>query len=176
MLEFLLTVVTIYWTRDFPGGTSGKEPTCQPPKCRQPAFHPWVGRPPWRRASPPAPVFLPGDPRGQRSRGGYSPWGRRVRHDWSSLSTRAHYLLSTCVISRDYWIGSVETCSFTSKTVFTFDTFLRMSVYKTVTMASLRPPVFGRCVSKSAEPFPNTELHGFTWSPGKQYLVCLCGR
>ncbi|KAI4568505.1 hypothetical protein MJT46_008303 [Ovis ammon polii x Ovis aries] len=31
-----------------------------------------------------------------------------------------------------------------SKTVFTFDTFLRMSVYKTVTMASLRPPVFGR--------------------------------
>ena len=29
----------------------------------------------------PIPVFLPGEFHGQRSRAGYSPWGRRVRHD-----------------------------------------------------------------------------------------------
>ena len=27
------------------------------------------------------PIFLPGEPHGQRSLEGYSPWGLRVRHD-----------------------------------------------------------------------------------------------
>ena len=27
------------------------------------------------------PVFMPGESHGQRSLVGYSPWGRRVRHD-----------------------------------------------------------------------------------------------
>ena len=30
---------------------------------------------PWRRKWQPAPVFLPGESRGQRSLAGYSPWG-----------------------------------------------------------------------------------------------------
>ena len=29
------------------------------------------------------PVFLPGKSHGKRSLAGYSPWGRRVRHDWA---------------------------------------------------------------------------------------------
>ena len=29
----------------------------------------------------PTPVFWPGEFHGQRSLAGYSPWGRRVRHD-----------------------------------------------------------------------------------------------
>ena len=33
------------------------------------------GRPPWRRAWPPAPGLLPGESHGQRSLAGYSPWG-----------------------------------------------------------------------------------------------------
>ena len=55
----------------FPGGASGKEPTCQ---CRRPkrrGFDPWVGKIPWRRAWQPTPVFLPGESHGQRSLVGY---------------------------------------------------------------------------------------------------------
>ena len=36
---------------------------------------PRLGRFPWKRAWQPTPVFLPGEPHGQRSRVGYSPWG-----------------------------------------------------------------------------------------------------
>ena len=41
---------------------------------------------PLERAWQPAPLFLPGESHGQRSLTGYSPWGRRVRHDWSDLA------------------------------------------------------------------------------------------
>ena len=41
----------------------------------------WVGKVPWRRAWQPTPVFLPGEPHGQKSLAGYGPWGRRVRQD-----------------------------------------------------------------------------------------------
>ena len=38
----------------------------------------------------PAPLFLLGKSRGQRSPAGYSPWGRRrVGHDWATV-THAH--------------------------------------------------------------------------------------
>ena len=36
---------------------------------------------PLRRERLPTPVFLPGEFHGQRSLGGFSPWGCRVRHD-----------------------------------------------------------------------------------------------
>ena len=36
----------------------------------------------WRRKWQPTPVLLPGKAHGRRSMVGYSPWGRRVRHDW----------------------------------------------------------------------------------------------
>ena len=57
----------------FPGGASGKEPTCQ---CRQHKRHmlnPWVRKIPWRRSWQPTPVFLPGESHGQRSLVGYNP-------------------------------------------------------------------------------------------------------
>ena len=43
----------------FPGGTSGKNPTCQcrnPKRCR---FDPWVGKIRWRRAWQSTQIFLP---------------------------------------------------------------------------------------------------------------------
>ena len=54
----------------FPGGASGKNPTCQCRRCR---FDPWVRKIPWRRIQQPTPVFLPGESHGQRSLVGYSP-------------------------------------------------------------------------------------------------------
>ena len=51
----------------FPGGTSGKEPTCQ---CRRHKKH-RVGKIPWRRKWRLTPVSLPGESHGQRSLLGY---------------------------------------------------------------------------------------------------------
>ena len=68
----------------FPGGARGTEPACQCRRCRRRGFDPWTGKIPWRRAWQPTPVFLPGESHGQRSPAGYSPEGRRVRHDWSN--------------------------------------------------------------------------------------------
>ena len=48
----------------FPGGASGKEPTCQCRRHKRRGFDPWVKKIPWRRAWQPTPVFLPGE----------SPW------------------------------------------------------------------------------------------------------
>ena len=44
----------------FPGGTSGKEPTCQFRRQKRYRFDPWIGKIPWLRAWQPTPVFLPG--------------------------------------------------------------------------------------------------------------------
>ena len=64
----------------FPGGASGKEPTCQCRSLRRHEFDPWIRKSPWRRKWQPTPVFLPGGSHGQRSLAGYSPRGRRVGH------------------------------------------------------------------------------------------------
>ena len=61
----------------FPGGARGKEATCQCRRHKRHRFSPWVGKIPWRRAQRPTPVFLPGEPHGQRSLAGYSLWGCR---------------------------------------------------------------------------------------------------
>ena len=45
---------------------------------------PWVRKIPWRRECLPTPVFLSGESHGQRSLVGYSPWDRRVGHDWAT--------------------------------------------------------------------------------------------
>ena len=52
-----------------------KESTCQ---CRRCGFDLRVGKIPWRRKWQPTPAFRPGEPHGQRSLAGCSPWGRRV--------------------------------------------------------------------------------------------------
>ena len=72
-----------YLLRDTaPGGTSGKESACQCRRHKRYSFDPWVGKIPWSRKWPPTPVFLPGKSHGQSSLVGYSPQGRRVRHNW----------------------------------------------------------------------------------------------
>ena len=72
----------------FPGGASGKEPTCQCRTHKRLGLDPWVGKIPWRRARQPTLVFLPGESHGQRSLVGYSPYGRKEssRHTQRSCS------------------------------------------------------------------------------------------
>ena len=61
----------------FSGGTSGKEPSYQCRRYEKRRFDPWVKKIPWRRKWQPTPVFLSGEPHGQRIMVGYSPWGRK---------------------------------------------------------------------------------------------------
>ena len=62
---------------DIPGGTSGKEPSCQCRRHKRRGFDPWVGKILWRRAWQPTPVFLLGESHRQRSLVGYCPWGHK---------------------------------------------------------------------------------------------------
>ena len=55
----------------------GKEPACQCRRHKRRGFDPWVGKIPRRRVWQPTPVFLPGQPHGQRSLVRYSPWGHK---------------------------------------------------------------------------------------------------
>ena len=79
----------------FPGGATGKEPSCQCWRCRRHGFDPWVGKIPWRRAWQPIPVFPPGESHGQRSLVGYSPWGRKESDTTEQLSTHTLRILGT---------------------------------------------------------------------------------
>ena len=54
---------------------SGEESAHQCKRCKRLGSHPWVGKIPWERKWQPTPAFLPGQPHGQRSLTGYSPWG-----------------------------------------------------------------------------------------------------
>ena len=80
--------------RGFPGGTSGKEPTCQSRRHKKHGFDPWVGKIPWRKAWQPTPEFLPGESLWTEEPGGLQSIGsHRVGHDWSGL-TCTHVLLN----------------------------------------------------------------------------------
>ena len=70
-----------------PGGTSGKEGSCQCRTWKRLRFSPWVGKIPWRRVWQPTLVFLPGESHGQRSLLGYSAWGHK---EWDM--TQKHHL------------------------------------------------------------------------------------
>ena len=78
-------------TKGFPGGDSGKESACQCRRCKRLGFDPWIGKIPWRRKDEnPLQYSCLKNSMDKRSLVGYSPWGRRVRHDRASACTHAH--------------------------------------------------------------------------------------
>ena len=85
----------------FPGGSSGKESTCWCRRCRRLRLYPWTRKIPWSRKWQPAPVFLPGRFRGQRSLTGYSPWGHKESDVTEQLSTQAHTHTHTSFVTND---------------------------------------------------------------------------
>ena len=86
----LAAAVVFVW--GFPGGASGKEPTCQCRRHKRCVFDPWVRKIPWKRSWQSTSVFLPRE----------SPWieepvrlwfigSQRVGHDWSDFThTHTH--------------------------------------------------------------------------------------
>ena len=85
----------ISYTWGFPGGSAGKELTCQCRRHKRRGFDPWVWKILWRRKWQPTPVFLPGKFHGKRSLVGYSPWGHKeldsTEHACTSYFRRGHY-------------------------------------------------------------------------------------
>ena len=75
-----------------PGSSRGFEwwrARCQRRRRKRHRFDPWVGKIPWRRAWPPTPGFMPGEPHGRRRLVGYSPEGRTEPDTTEGLSTLA---------------------------------------------------------------------------------------
>ena len=95
----------------FPGGASGKEPSCQYRRHQRHRFYPWVRKIPWRRAWQPTLVCFPGEPHKQRS---LFTGSHRVRHNWNNLALHMQYRLYKSKIplhSRQgchYWIAFTE--------------------------------------------------------------------
>ena len=78
----------------FPGGTSGKESTCQCRRCKRCGCDPWVRKIPWRRTRQPTPVFLPGNPMDREA------WRARVHgveKSWTWVSTHIIILFRVSV-------------------------------------------------------------------------------
>ena len=73
-----------------PGWLRGKESTCQCSRHQTHGFDPWVGKIPWRRKWQPTPVFLPGEPHGQRSL--VQSIGSRESDTNERLSTSIEYI------------------------------------------------------------------------------------
>ena len=70
-----------------PEWLSSKDPACQCRRHRRRGFNPWVGKIPWSRKWQPTPVFLPGEFHEQKSKAGYSPWGRKASDTTKHIRT-----------------------------------------------------------------------------------------
>ena len=73
-------------TRGFPGGTSGKEPTCQCRRHKRCGFNPWIRKIPWRRAWHSS-ILAWGIPWTEEPGGLQSIGLQRVRHIWRNSCT-----------------------------------------------------------------------------------------
>ena len=92
----------------FPGGASGKEPTCQSRRHKWPGFSPWVRKIPWRTPWQPTPVFLPAESLGQRSLAGYSAQSCKAMETTEGIwrpRTHIRMYLCVCVCSRHTALG-----------------------------------------------------------------------
>ena len=77
----------IFFNHNTPGGTTGKEPTCQCWRHKRCRFDPWIGKIPWRKPWQPTPVFLPGKSHGQTEPGRLPSMRlQRAGHDWSDIA------------------------------------------------------------------------------------------
>ena len=77
----------------FPGGTTGKESTCQCKRRERHGSDPWVRKTSWSGKRQVALVFLPGKFHGKRNLEGYSPPGLKESDTTEQRSTAPHFYL-----------------------------------------------------------------------------------
>ena len=76
----------------------------------------------WRRARQPTPGFLPGEPHGQRSWVGYSPWDHKELDTLKQLS--AYLLISNSILELILFFYSWITFLFSPSTFTVFSSFI----------------------------------------------------
>ena len=87
-----------------PWWCSSKESACQ---CRGHRSDPWVGKIPWRKKWQSTPVFLPGEPHGQRSLAGCSPQDhKRVVYNW--VAEQQQYWFTRAAMTRYHRLGGLN--------------------------------------------------------------------
>ena len=98
------------WRRDrqpiavflgFPGGSDGKESTCNVGDLH---LTPGLGRSPGGGHGNPLEYSCLENPNGQRNLASYSPWGHRVRLDWSTKHTTKKDLLYSTENSAECYV------------------------------------------------------------------------
>ena len=90
----------------FPGGTSGKEPTCQCRRHKIHRFDPWVWKIPWRRAWQPTPAFLPRESYEQRSLACYHPQGCKELDETETTGQACMYSMLSrlfIILNASFW-------------------------------------------------------------------------
>ena len=98
------------------------QPVKNLPAMQETACNPWIGKIPQRRKRQPTPVFLSGKSHGQRSLGGYNPWG----HKESDMTHRLHNVQTYIETSVDFIIFGIprkrpkRICSYLLILVFLF--------------------------------------------------------
>ena len=84
---FIVIFALLQWSGTkwgFPGGTSGKESTCQHRRCRRWGLDPWAGKIPWSMKWQPTPVILPGKISWTEEPGSQQSMGvTKSRHNWA---------------------------------------------------------------------------------------------
>ena len=105
----------------FSSGSAGKDSPCQCRQCKRHGFDTWVGKIPWRRKWQPTPVFLPGKFHGQRSLAVYSPWGRRVEHNWAHRPAQNQNHRAIKVLG---WTGYTDTVNSQVVEMLTFPWYI----------------------------------------------------
>ena len=72
----------------FPGGTSGKESTCQCRRRKRCGFSPCIEKIPWRKTWLPTSIFFPGEPHGKRTPRAARSWTQLMQ-----LSTHTQWVI-----------------------------------------------------------------------------------
>ena len=102
----------------FPGGASGKEPTCQ---CRRHGFDFWVWKVPWRKKWQPTLIFLLGKIPWTEKPVGYSPW---VPKGWTWLRIHKHtHTLHAYILHLDTLTNIVKSMYTNLFSLPTYDTW-----------------------------------------------------
>ena len=91
MLQF--PSLTASLLMDFPGGSSGKEVSCQCRRHKRCRLGHWVGRIPWTRAWLSTPVFLPGNSPWTEEPGGLQSIGSQSWAGLKRLSAHTRFLI-----------------------------------------------------------------------------------
>ena len=85
--------LTVSLLMDFPGGSSGKELSCQCRRHKRCRLDHWVGRIPWTRARLSTPVFLPGNSPWTDEPGGLQSIGSQSWAGLKRLSAHTRFLI-----------------------------------------------------------------------------------